>query len=482
MPKINISNQLIYLLLYTSIISCIKIPDLYKGEEKPGTGSVDEGAMIESYKYPFEYEVSSPKVKITIKLKSGRNKTDLSAGLPFLKYNKSWLFLLTQDDCVQSAYSHTFAAINGGAISEKYYYNMPHLRLDDLPPDVVYLNKTLGSLDTSGNEVRFGFTTTIAPEWSFMNHCTAVKKGYSKDWYRFYKQSGLNWKNITEMLNFGVGIAFHDINSKHINNADTIVKHLHIAQNITTEKLNGRKCKIMAEPNGNKTYISASLLYDDIRIMTAQAGEETLIPNAGSNLFKKTLYRVFYNSIDDAKKAIKLNLTKSIYEREAIHYGIHNTSKQFAQFLLWLNDNYGKDGDNSVWATSLEEYYEYIYFRDNINIDLFHENDIRNVSFNLPTENHFYFPSLTINLDGINYDDILSIEANDEVNGLSYGRLDKNITSLEIDCRNSLYNQAEYFVLLYEKQRNDRTRNDALYFVRRLKDSDKKDSLLKRIN
>lgn len=458
----------------------MEIPNLYKGTEKPGNANTEDISKVESFRYPYNNASYSPKAEITLTLNREVGENEINAYIPLLKYNKSWLFMLSQDDCMQSAYSHTFAAINGGAISAKYYYNMEHLRLGDLPPDIYYMDKTLGSIDAAGNEVRFSFMTTVAPQWNFMNTSTPVKIGYTKDWYRFYMQSGLSWKNLTEMMNFGTAIAFHDVKAKDVNITDSIVKNLILSQDIIKEKLNGRSCKVMAEPNGNKTYIRASLLFDDIKVITAQTGTEAIIPASDANMTKKILHRDFF-SLDNIKSVITDNLHKDIRERSAIHYAIHNTSADFAKFLLWLNDTYGKDGDNSVWMTSLEEYYEYVYLRENAGIITTCSDNIIKISVTLPSENNFYYPSVTINIDGIDAGDIVSVESNNAITGLGYGSLQPGTTALEIDCRSSLNQQAEYFVALYEEKKDERRMRDALYFVNRLKESDFKNSLLKRI-
>ncbi|MCE5205376.1 MAG: hypothetical protein LLF80_04625 [Porphyromonadaceae bacterium] len=114
--------------------------------------------------------------------------------------------MLTQDDCKHAAYSTTWAAINGKPLSNNYYYGTEQLAAGDLPPDAFNLDKTLGSTDGAGNEVRFVFTTTISPEWDWMDDKTSVNREFNKDYYRFYMKSGLTWNNLSEMLAYDTGI------------------------------------------------------------------------------------------------------------------------------------------------------------------------------------------------------------------------------------------------------------------------------------
>lgn len=115
------------------------------------------------YLYPFGDEPGQITAEIALSFGPG---TDLSAArieIPPLKYNKSLLLLLTQDDCKQAAFSTTWAAINGRPLSDTYFYNAPHLRGGDMPPDTYSFGKALGSTDGTGREVRFSFTTAISP-------------------------------------------------------------------------------------------------------------------------------------------------------------------------------------------------------------------------------------------------------------------------------------------------------------------------------
>lgn len=111
--------------------SCIKHIDLSEGhlkQDAPG------------YLYPFGKEVQGATAEITIRCNAPVCTSHPPAvEIPPLKYNKSWLFMLTQDDCKQAAYSTTWAAINGKPLSDNYFYNAGQLLWGDLPPDIRYL-------------------------------------------------------------------------------------------------------------------------------------------------------------------------------------------------------------------------------------------------------------------------------------------------------------------------------------------------------
>lgn len=470
--------------------SCIKHINLYEGGENDNS----------DYLYPFDKEVTNVTAEITIQSYKSIQAKNIIAQVPHLKYNKTWLLLLSQDDCKQSAFCRTWAAINGKPISSSipyptptpldessthdFYYNVLQLKMGDLPPTIIPAYKSLGTTDGLGNEVRFAITTTLAPEEKWMTAKTDVKPNYTDNYYRFFIKDGLIWDSVREMLNYGTGIAFHDVAAKNVNDPAELLEHFHIAQEIITKTLNGRGCKFLANPNGNRTYIDAALQYPIIQTITAEQNSSILYPFKQDHSIKnKLIERQFNDSAKFFKQKILEQLVLPKEERRAICIGVHNTDDNWVEFLQWLNNNYGKDGDDSLWFPSQDEYYEYTYYREFSSIDIQQIDDKSiKLTITFPGEKYFYYPSTTINLSGISMQDIQSIKSNDNVTGLSYGNYDNGIT-LNIDCRKFLFEHAEHFVDLYEKNPSDASNKaDALYFVNMLKESDKKEELIQRIH
>lgn len=153
-------------------IGCIKEKNLYDDE-------LAEKEVISDpeFFYPFINEPIDHTAEITIQVKEGvQLPIQPTAVIPPLKYNKSWLFMLTQDDCKHAAFCYTWAAIHGKPLSKKSFYDLAHLQRNELPSDYYYLGKTLGSTDGAGNEVRFSFGTTLSPEESWMDKTTTINK------------------------------------------------------------------------------------------------------------------------------------------------------------------------------------------------------------------------------------------------------------------------------------------------------------------
>jgi len=450
--------------------SCVKVKDIYEPIE------------FVNYEYPYHAENIGVDFELLVYLKDNGTNKDINVQIPYLKYNKNWLMLLTQDDCVQTAFCNTWAAINGKPLYTNYYYDIAHLMIGDLPPGSYGLGKTLGYTDGTGKEVRFAFTTTLAPEFGWMNETSDVRVGYKVDYYRFFKKSGLIWENIKTMLNYGVGIAFHDVAGEDVHTIDSIKTHYGIAQNIIRSNLNGRGCKILAEPNGNYDYVKAASAYDPIQFMTAQGNaKETLYPFKVVGDLKKSLYtRIFNDDPNSFRSLIDNNLKLPKEERKAIHIGVHNTDYKWVSFLEWINDQYGKEGDDSVWFPSVEEYYEYNYYRIHSTIEMTVDGNVLKIKVHMPAGQYFYYPSITLNLKGITSDNIQSLQTDDVITGFSYGNYDEGVM-LNIDCYKYLYERAVFYSEQYIANPTNLNLEDALYFINQLKTSDKKQELLRRV-
>lgn len=494
----------ILLLLFSIILltSCIKQINLYVEKEEDSFDKDDIQINKAIYNYPFKDEVKDISSEIIIKTKAPiRDINSFKVNIPHLKYNKSWLLLLTQDDCKHSALCRTWAAINGKPIStsqqyptpshdnpnitRELYYDILQLINNDLPPNVINSNQTLGCTDGAGNEVRFTFTTTLAAEEAWMNSTANINPGFTGHYSRFYLKNGLSWYDVKELLNYDNSIAFHDLKASNVYDQSLLIDHYALAQSIILEKLNGRGCKMLAEPNGNKTYIEAAINIPEIQTMTSQGNySNTLYPfQVNDNLEKNIFTRFFNDSPDYFKSLIESNNRNTKEDRQAICIGIHNTDDNWTGFLKWVNDTYGKDGDDSVWFTSQDEYYEYNYYRTVGNtpqLELIDEYTFK-IKINLPSQPYFYYPSITINLTGVINEEIESIETTNSITGFSYADYEDGLM-LNIDCRKYIAERAEYFVGLYEKDKSNKsTKRDALYFVSKLKNSEQKQLLIERI-
>lgn len=367
----KLSLLLFFLLVTILQTACIKKMDLYDEKEKDEVEEKDVGPF---YIYPFDKEIRNASASMIIRCRQPMDASLIQTEIPALKYNKQWLFMLTQDDCQQSTYCRTWAAINGKPIASSqpypaptindpdrkvdYYYHAAQFREGDFPPSITSAGKSLGSTDGTRKEVRFAVTAAIWPEINAMTQKVNVTPSFTNNYYRFYRGSSLVWDDVSEILNYGSSVAFHDVEAINTDDPQSILEHFAIAQTIIQDKLSGRGCKTLAEPNGNKTYIEAANQYDPIQTMVAQTKVDDIYPfKVNSDLLKVVHKRYFNDKPSEFKKMIQSENEKFPPEdRKGIHIGVHNTDDSWVELLTWINDTYGKDGDDSVWFPSLEEY------------------------------------------------------------------------------------------------------------------------------
>lgn len=81
--------------------------------------------LLPVYMYPFDKETANVTAEIIIHTKKEIQTKDINVEIPHLKYNKTWMLMLTQDDCMQAAFCRTWAAINGKPISSSIPYPTP---------------------------------------------------------------------------------------------------------------------------------------------------------------------------------------------------------------------------------------------------------------------------------------------------------------------------------------------------------------------
>lgn len=505
-PIISINNRhkrnLQLLLLVATILNtaCIKEMNFFKEKEESNNKEEEKDDKGSFYLYPFDKEILNASTSLLIRTNKPIDVTLIQAEIPVLKYNKQWLLMLTQDDCLQSTYCRTWAAINGKPIASSqlypdptdsdpdrmidYYYHAAQLQKGDLPPTIIPAGKSLGSTDGTGKEVRFAITAAIWPEKDMMTQKVTVTPGFTDNNYRFYRGASLVWDDVSEMLNYGSGIAFHDVEAENVKDPASILEHFTIAQTIIQDNLSGRGCKTLAEPNGNKTYIEAANQYVPIQTMVAQTEADDIYPFKVINDLHKVVHNRYFNDDPSEFKQMILKEIKNFppKARRGIHIGVHNTDNNWVELLSWVNNTYGKDGDDSVWFPSFEEYYEYNYYRihGTIMVEQIDLNTLK-LTVNLPSEQYFYYPSITVNLFGIPLENVASIETDNVITGFSYTNFENGLM-MNIDCRKYLVEHAEKFIERYEKdQSNQSNKADAIYYVDMLKDSDTKTNLLNRL-
>lgn len=460
-----------------SLISCVK--DVYVGdnsdkEEEPEPSKPNEEEQIPDLSVPKTFDWNE--VYIEIPLLQNVDVNDIQIYFPPLKYNKSFAYSYTFDDCTVMAYGKAFCTINKKWVDDSRYFHVDQTTTTGVIP-----NETLAYTDGCGKERRFTFGVSIWPDMhsayidDFMNpRNKSVDKNYPH----------LVWNDVVPLIDFGCDLYFHDVNTNEDNSVNGIFKGLKSSQRITEEKL-GRKMKILARPNGNNDYITAGRQYEDIVFMTTEG-----ITDIGV----RPLVNIEFDDKIDLKKAVQyrrntertpsVNELISDIDNEAVsgnYTWIHDFSHGPAdfQFILDLfttiNDKYGRNGKDCIWFATLDEVYEYNYIRNNCIIEKKVSNNILTLKFSIPSSD---FPNelqfhrdFSILLTGTSIQSDAKISCGNNVYGLSYAKQGNNSWLININCNKSLLDKAERYTTIYEKECSNSAKEDALYFINQLKES-----------
>lgn len=477
--------------------------------------SAEESAPVyyNPWMYNFANEVQEPTSTITVVTDGTVDLNNVQVEIPPLKYNKELLFLLSQDDSNESTLCYTWAAIHGRPIGtdnrdhgveHAYFYHIDELLyfgMYDHPYKM--LGKTLGCTDGAGNEVRFNFSMTIMP---FLMGFDSSRKfdisdseEYKANTTRAVISKGndasISWNDARYMINYGVGLAFHDVlpyeESAYLSEPDTIVSRFKAIQQQMIDSLGGRESKMLCEPNGDKRYLDVAKGGTGlgIKVLTAQGNSDGDLFPAQPKMGLDT-YTVNRIILDDHDLRTWVDLCDEAMEvdfknRKAVCVGVHNTcDSKYAKWLTSINDKYGKDGSDIIWMPSQDEYYEYNYYRQNSIIDKKVDGNKLILTITLPTKDRFYYPATTINLVGVDKSHIVSVDSDDQTQGMSYANYEASYGSgfmINIDCRRYLQNLVEHFVQEYSNSVHKKVYQkwDAEYFAKMLKPGTVRDEQLK---
>lgn len=476
MKKLSyILHGLLFFAICMTMNGCMK--DAYKGpdedeKEKPEPPVPDgEDDYLPDFSVPKNFDWNEAYVKIP--LTENVNIDNIKVFFPHLKYNKSFVYSYTFDDCTVMAYSRGFCTINKKWIDYHRFFHVGQERTTGSYPD-----KTLGYTDGCGNERRFTVGVAIWPDSrnqnidDFMNPTT-----HKPD--KYYPH--LVWKDVAPMLDFGNEIYFHDIDTNGDDTVDGILNGMKKSQNIT-ESFLGRKMKILARPGGNNDYVAAARLYDDI-VFTAAEGKTDIgspLHIAFDNpidLKNVVQYRRFVESIPSLEQLMPEIDNKAISGTYAWLHDFSHGPENF-QYIIDLfttiNDKYGKDGNDCIWFATLDEIYEYNYLRNNCIIEKSVSGNDLILRFSCPSSelpNELMFHrDFSVIIEGVSVQDNTSISSGKNVYGLSYAKQKDENWMININCNKSLMDRAERYTSLYEKEKSASAKEDALYFVNQLRE------------
>lgn len=433
------------------------------------------------------------KLEIDITCATPVDANEVTIEFPALKYDKETLVSFTTDDANASSFCRIWAGIHGRPVSNKFYHEN-QLDAGDIPDEIVdvTLEKTLGYTDGCGNERRFTHGVAIWPYCvangtNMMDTVNPVDPA-ANNTYRFMTPY-LQWRDLVEMLKYGCSMYYHNIGTEMFGDdkiAGNVVAGLKADCQRAIER-SGKGIKILARPDGNNTFITAVGESDQVLFSVAENTPAIdILPFSINSLFKKVGSRFFPSSSgtiteqDVVKNKFAEELAKGKEQRKWFHFCCHTATLDWVNLLVWFNDNYGKDGNDSIWFATINEIYEYYHARANSIVRKSASGNTLHLTIYLPKGQYFYYPDFTLLLSGGNITSVSSVSGSGNVTGLSRvvkdGKLMLNVASNEDHSR-----LAEEFTSKYEMTGKAVYKSDALYFVGLLKDT-LKQAYLDRLN
>lgn len=427
-------------------------------------------------------------VTFDIQCSTTEEANNLQLSIPKLKFNKEAIISLTADDASASHYCALFNYINNRPYSLGYFFHHNQYDVGDLPKadtahhdDAIFapLGKTLGFTDGCGIERRITFDCAIWP------HATSGEN-IMMDWiievdpsannqYRFMTPF-LVWGDLIPMLEFGCSISQHNVDTPKPETPEGILSG-YIADNTKALTKLGRGFKILTRPDGNNTYIDASLNFPQHLTIVGESSPTIFqYPWAENfNMYKCLQQRRFPNALPDyITEVINSEMQKSKEERRWMHVGCHRAGQTSLDFVLWLNDNLGKEGSDVAWITTPDEFYEYWYMRKYAKIVKTVIGTTANFELYIPKGQYFYYPELTF-MTNQNISAITNIH--DKIKGFSFNGT--NMFNINLDA--NLVSLAEKYTARFEANELPIDKQDALYFANQLR-ADLKTPFLLRID
>ena len=374
-----------------------------------------------------------------------------------LKYNKKWACSYTIDDSPVEAFSRTFARIN-----KKWMDDNPKCHMDTAHTTGHYPGNFLTSTDGAGNDVRWSFMQAI-----FSTAGNAYSpEGFIKD--ESTTSTYITWKELDYMKDLGATISFHNVNNQIYDETDpvSIARGFLDDYNRAFEKT-GLRMKVMARPDGNNNYNTASGLSELIYFLRTNGSERIYPKTLTTSLFKKELQGITAASSYADKLAEFANVAASDNPYWA---GIttHTPDSDTISFLEQMYSLYGKAGADNVWFAGIEEVFEYLQLKVLSHVKTTQSGNKIIVDLYLPDFDNFHFREISIIADtDIPPDKITVSPADDHIKNITF-RAASGSALFNINYNEKAEELAGRYTYKYEHSAKVEDKEDALYFVNRL--------------
>ena len=494
-------------------------------------------------------------LELNITVPAGINPANVNLSFPALKYNKSVVAGLSRADGL-ATYQLLYSPMNKKWCDmgqKNYMYGNNTNDLFPWHPDWAemgkdnriitrtagfYPDKFLQCTDGSTDQIKHRWShthevwlrglpaialsdtspTNCPPEaynhdWSFSDGLTPLQLETVKARPGFMDTHNV-WKEIMEMLDFGMSLGLHDLQSKPIaeggqlpNNWDDMTQEQFNAEidahNYWSEIFFGRKIKCGSLPSGTllyrrymlhpiiQFYIEAKKDNDE-QYFKPFSDENWIIPknliNPTENSLSayRTLCEVFGFGTHGAnmstwKSWVLSQATKPMAEREFCLLGIdwaYSTDNLYTTFSE-IDSTIGASatGPNAdiLWVPSTEEFWEYYYMTHIASVGKSINGQNIKFKIHIPFTEHMYFKSISCMLSGIGSLAGVQVTSSSNCKGTSFGLSPDRLTNetkllVNLDFNKDLIAKAEKYVSIFESTpAKEYAYDDAFYFVQMLK-------------
>lgn len=428
---------------------------------------------------------STKEIEITLD-RDDYNLEDIAVQFAPLKYNKQFAFSMTGDDNKLEGWSRVFKYITGGFIDNNQQGSYYHKHMQK--PAGGYAPRMLTYSDGCGVKRVFPLSTS-----NFYNLRTQYIQYHLERENPNASYPYLVWDEVKEMLDFDGGCTMHDVQDpndevKDDSTLEKIINGIIDANENHVKPFIGRYLNVMSEPNGNSLYADAAQDISYFKMITqnkepgiAEVNDRFTYKNMANslqNVNKLRTGRFFIDSLTLAaiQTEFKQNLVDASTANNRMYgefgfHGMDNSSNTYynyqnmkysvkGAFLDWVHNNYGSDGDDSMWFCTNDEMVQYkILSRDTLIQKTLSGNKLK-VKLLIPQYSNFYWSEFTLLVQGA---EIESANSKDAI-GLSYK---SDLVNVNFD--ETLIERSDRYTSIFEQSGDEHDKANAEYFVQRLK-------------
>lgn len=407
-------------------------------------------------------------IEFNVSVPSTVDTSLVELSFPPLKYDKKLLCSYNQDDCPTNTYSQLYAMINNKMYSPETVSGEKYVHFKaKLPPSSYRSNTLLEYTDGCGVDHRFACSVCVWPNNRIGGNGLYVMGDGVK--IEGYAWPYLTWVDLEPVLDFGFSITQHD-QAVGTDTIEQIIEGMRLDQ-LKCLQMIGIAPKIMMRPNGNNDYVTAATQSSHMVTSFSESGTTVnIFPLAMDDLYKKNISRRFLSS-DESKIDSEWEYVQQLHDSANPQW--YNTAGHSAllarNMMLRVAENYGKGALDDAWWTSVDEYFEYVAMvRSTVAYKSVDGNTIK-FKLYIPSEEYFYFKSITALLSGISNLAGVSVTSSNNCHGTSFGIKDGKLM-VNLDFNSSLLSRAEKYVKKFETSLDlIDDYPDAQYFVQQLK-------------